>query len=177
MVGPRPRPCRYPAAQRAGRASAWFRRGSRARLPWPDRPRHSGRGRGSRSPCSTSRVTSSFMPDMPGSRPPVAARHFGPALGLHQLRPAAVELTVVALAHAKIAGPGVEALVKALVPKPHLRVNRHAPRHHPATSAGAFLPIVHVVLLKRARRAEAAHPGSPHRFLDVPRRRLIDIDP
>src|SRR6516162_11696810 len=99
------------------------------------------------------------MPDMPGSRPSVAARHFGPALGLHQLRPAAIELAMIALAHAEIAGPGVETLVKALVPQTHLRVNRHAPRHHPATSAGAFLPIVHVVLLEGAGRAEAAHPG------------------
>src|SRR6516162_6135242 len=117
------------------------------------------------------------MPDMPGSRPSIAARHFGPALGCHQLRPAPVELTVVALAHAEVAGPGVETLVKALVSQTHLRVNRHAPRDDAATSAGAFLPIVHVVLLESAGRAEAAHAGQPHRFLDVRRCGLIDIDP
>src|SRR6516164_9896101 len=117
------------------------------------------------------------MPDMPGSRPSIAARHFGPALRLHQLRPAAIELAMVALAHAEIAGPGVETLIKALVPKPHLRIYRHAPRNHPATSAGAFLPVVHVVLLESARRAEAAHPGQSDRLLDVRRCSLVDIGP
>src|SRR6516162_3197556 len=84
---------------------------------------------------------------------------------------------MVALAHAEIAGPGVETLVKALVPKPHLRVNRHAPRNHPATSAGAFLPVVHVVLLESARRAEAAHPGQAQRLLDVRWCSLVGVDP
>src|SRR5271166_2296807 len=100
------------------------------------------------------------MPGMPGSRPSVAARHLGPALGLHQLSPAAVELAVVALAHAKVAGPGVEALVEALVPQAHLRVHRHAPRDDAAAGAGAFLPIVHIVLLEGAGRATRPAPSS-----------------
>src|SRR6516225_6376723 len=100
------------------------------------------------------------MPDMPLSRPLVAARHRSPAVGCHQLRPAPVELTVVALAHAEIARPGVETLVKALVPKPHLRVYRHAPRDDAAASAGAFLPIVHVVLLEGAGRLKPRTPLS-----------------
>src|SRR5437588_522161 len=104
------------------------------------------------------------MPDMPGSRPSVAARHLGPALGFHQLRPAAVELTVIALAHAEIAGPGLEAFVEALMPQTHLRVHRHATRNHAAAGAGAFLPIVHVILLEGAGRTETAHPGQADRL-------------
>src|ERR1700751_695136 len=97
------------------------------------------------------------MPDMAGSRPSIAARHRGPAVGLHQLRPAAVELAMVALAHAEIAGPGFEVLVEALGTQAHLRVHGQAPRDDAAAGAGAFLPVVHVVLLEGAGRAEAPH--------------------
>src|SRR6266566_7591493 len=92
-----------------------------------------------------------------------AVRQFGPVLGRDQLGPAPVELAVVALAHAILAGNAAELWIKALVPEPHLRVERHLPRHHAATGAGAFLPIVHVVLLEGARRTEAPHPGEPDR--------------
>src|SRR6516164_9746156 len=97
------------------------------------------------------------MPDMAGSRPSIAARHLSPALGLHQLRPASIELAMVALAHAEIAGPGLELPVEAVMPQTHLRVYRHSSRDHPAAGAGAFLPIVHIVLLESAGRAEAPH--------------------
>src|SRR6516225_241508 len=99
------------------------------------------------------------MPDMPGSRPSVAVRHLGPALGLHQLGPATIELAMVALAHAEVACPALEVLVEALVPQTHLRVHRHAPRDDAAASAGALLPVVHVVLFEGAGRAEAPHPA------------------
>src|SRR6266404_993075 len=117
------------------------------------------------------------MPGMPGSRPSVAARYLGPAVCLHQLRPASVELAMIALAHAKVAGPGLEALVKALMAQTHLCIHRHTPRDHAAAGAGAFLPVVHVVLLEGARRAEPAHTGQADRFLDMGRGGLVGVDP
>src|SRR5207248_50111 len=84
---------------------------------------------------------------------------------LHHPGPAPIELPMVALADAQIAGRGVEVLVVALVTQPHLVVQRHAPRDHAAAGARAFLPIVHVVLLEGSRRAEAAHAGHPDRLL------------
>src|SRR5262249_34888303 len=114
---------------------------------------------------------------MAGSHPGVAARHLGPARARHHLRPAPIKLAMVALAHAEIAGPSVELLVKPLVAKPHLRVERSAARHDTATGARAFLPIVHVVLLKGAGRAEAPHPGEPDRLLDMRRGGLVGVDP
>src|SRR5262249_11918098 len=117
------------------------------------------------------------MPDMPGSRPSVAARHFGPALSLHQLGPAAIELAMVALAHAEIAGPGFEVLIEPLVAKPHLSVDLHSPRHHATARACAFLPVVHIVLFEGAGWAEAPYAGEPHRFLDMRWCCLVDVDP
>src|SRR5437879_4556743 len=84
-----------------------------------------------------------------------------PARGVHQLRPAAVKLPVVALAEAGIAGTGAEGGIEVLVPEPHLIVDRQAPRHDAAAGLRAFLPIVHVVLLESSGRAEAAHSGQP----------------
>src|SRR5438067_12550261 len=107
----------------------------------------------------------------------VAVRYAGPAVGREQLRPAPVELAMVALADAPVAGPGVEAGVEPLMPHAHLRVDRHAPRHDAAAGLGAFLPIVHVVLFESAGRAEAAHPGETDRLLDLGRRRLVDEHP
>src|SRR6267154_2300771 len=83
-----------------------------------------------------------------------------PAVGGEQLRPAAIEPAMVALADAMVAGPGVEASVEVFVTHAHLRVDRHAARHDPAAGLGAFLPIVHIVLLEGAGRAEAAYPGE-----------------
>src|SRR5712671_2480671 len=114
---------------------------------------------------------------MAGSSVGVAVRYPGPAVGGQQSRPAAIELAMVALADAVVAGPGVEAFVKALVPHAHLRVDRHASCHDAAAGLGAFLPIVHVVLLERAGGAEAAHAGMPDRLLDLRRCRLVDKDP
>src|SRR5437667_1660367 len=122
-------------------------------------------------------MTSSFMPGMSGSCPSVAVRHLGPAVCFHQLGPAAIELAVIALAHAEIAGPGFEVLIEALMPQAHLRIHRHAPRDHAATGAGAFLPIVHIVLLEGAGRAEAAHSGQPDRLLDVRRGSFVGENP
>src|SRR6516164_2144014 len=56
---------------------------------------------------------------MLGSYPWIAARHLGPALGRHQLHPALIELPMIALAHAEIAGPGIEVLIEALMSEPH----------------------------------------------------------
>ena len=59
-------------------------------------------------------------------------------------------------------------------PETHLRVQWHAAGHDAAAGLRAFLPIVHVVLLKRVPRAEAAHAGQPNRLFDVIGRRLVD---
>src|SRR5580700_3465388 len=106
----------------------------------------------------------------------LAIRQRGPVVGGHHLRPTAVELAMVALAHAPLAGPAVEAVVEPLVPDPHLGVERHATRHDALAGAGAFLPIVHVVLLEGAGRAEAPDPGQADGLLDMRRRRLVGID-
>src|SRR5262249_28243057 len=53
---------------------------------------------------------------------PRARRNFGPARGVHQLRPAAVELPVITFADAEIAGPSLEVAIEALMTQPHLRV-------------------------------------------------------
>src|SRR5437879_7413997 len=103
------------------------------------------------------------------SCPSILAWYVGPAFGFHQLSPAPVELAMVALAHAEIAGPGVETLIEPLVSEPHLRIQEGPPGYHAAAGAGAFLPIVHVVLLEGPGRAEATHSGHPDRFLDVRR--------
>src|ERR1700730_13995037 len=87
-------------------------------------------------------------------------RQRGPVVGGHHLGPAPVELAMVALAHAPFAGPAAEAVIEALVPDPHLGIERHAPRHDALAGAGAFLPIIHVVLLEGAGRAEAPDPGQ-----------------
>src|SRR5712692_11542756 len=99
------------------------------------------------------------MPDtsLPWQRAAARALDRCPALGRHELSPAPVELPMVALAHAEVAGPGLEILVEPLVPEPHLGVQGHSPRHHSTTGAGALLPVVHVVLLEGARGAEASH--------------------
>src|SRR6516164_11759879 len=71
---------------------------------------------------------------------------------------------MVALAHAEIAGPGIEVRIEALMSEPHLRVQESSPRHRSATGAGAFLPVVHVVLLQAAGRADPPQylpTGSP----------------
>src|SRR6516225_4882602 len=104
------------------------------------------------------------MPDMTVSRPSVTARHLSPAVGLHQLRPPPIKLPMIAFADAKVAGPSIEVLAKALVPEAHLRVRRHPPRSEAPTGAGAFLPVVHVVLLEGAGRAEPPHSGQAQRL-------------
>jgi hypothetical protein len=100
-----------------------------------------------------------------------------PAVGSHQLGPPVVKLPVVAFAEAMIAGPGAERGIEALVAEPHLVVDRDTPGHHAAAGLGAFLPIVHVVLLERAGRAEAAHAGEAEGILDLLRCYLVDKDP
>src|ERR1700746_512172 len=111
------------------------------------------------------------------SCPSILARYFRPALGPHQLRPTAIELTMVAFAHTEITGPSVETLVEPLMPQSHLGVDGKLPRHHATTGLRALLPVVHIVLFEGARRAETPYAGQPYRLLDVGRRRLIGIDP
>src|SRR5258708_13908895 len=84
---------------------------------------------------------------------------------------------MVALAHAKLTSPTLEPLVEPLVPQSHLRVQHGPPRHHAATGARALLPIVHVVLLEGAGRAEAPDAGQSDRFLDMWRRRFVGLNP
>src|SRR6267142_1203705 len=76
------------------------------------------------------------------------ALHLRPALGRHELIPATVELPMIALAHAKIAGPGFKVIVESLMSQPHLCVQGMAPGHRPAACPRALLPVVHVVLFE-----------------------------
>src|SRR6516225_6008146 len=100
-----------------------------------------------------------------------------PALGRHQLRLASIELPMIALAHAEIAGPGIEVRVEPLMPEPHLRVQERSSRHRSATGASTFLPVVHIVLLDGTGGAEPPHTGQPDRLLDLRRGGPVDIDP
>src|SRR6516225_9961581 len=100
--------------------------------------------------------------------------NISPAVTSHQLGPAAVELPMIAFAKAGIAGPGAERRIEALVPEPHLIVYRQTPRGNATTGLGAFLPVVHVVLLKGAGRAEAANAGEAERLLDDGGPGLVD---
>src|ERR1700758_829362 len=84
---------------------------------------------------------------------------------------------MVAFTVAVVAGPGFEIFVETLVPEAHFIAERVAPGHHPSRGLGAALPIIHVVLLERARRAEAPHSGQPERLLDLRRGRLVDVNP
>src|SRR5580765_3030081 len=97
---------------------------------------------------SSLRMVTLRMRCSPLGLPRRATRQLGPVRRRHQLRPAPIETPVVALAHAKLAGPGPELRIEPLVTEAHLRVERHAARHHAAAGLGAFLPIVHVVLLE-----------------------------
>src|SRR5947208_14005392 len=69
---------------------------------------------------------------------------FRPALGLHQLGPAAIEPAMVALAVAVVAGPGLQVVVEALVSEAHLVIQSLAPGDRAACCLGAALPVVHV---------------------------------
>src|SRR5215510_12934684 len=108
---------------------------------------------------------------------PVRVLDLCPAVSRHELCPAPVELAMVALAEPVVAGPGSQVFVEALMPEPHLHVQRQAPGHRPPTGAGALLPVVHVVLLEGPRGAEAAHTRQTKSLLHLRRGSLIDIDP
>src|SRR5262245_27456952 len=107
----------------------------------------------------------------------LAVRQVAPAGSVHQLRPAAVERPMVALAEAGIADRGAEGGIEALVPEPHLVVDRHAPGHDAAAGLRAFLPIIHIVLLEGSGGAETAHPRQPERLLYFRRRGFVDKHP
>src|ERR1700730_16429738 len=120
------------------------------------------------------------------TRPPISlamsssslgCRSLCPAVGGHQLGPAAVEPAVVAFAVAVIAGPGAETFVVVLVAEPHLVGDRIAPGDDAAAGQRAALPIVHVVLLEGAGRAEHPNAGQPDRLLDLGRRGPVDKAP
>src|ERR1700730_12825857 len=104
----------------------------------------------------------------------VGCRSLRPAVGGHQLCPAPVEPAVVAFAVAVVAGHGAERRVIVLVAEPHLVGDRIAPGDDAAAGQGAALPVVHVVLLEGAGRAEHPDAGQPDGLLDLGRRRLVD---
>src|SRR5436190_13797017 len=107
----------------------------------------------------------------------IVCRGFRPALGFHQLGPAAIEPAMVAFAVAIIARPGVQRLVEALATEAHLVIQILAPGDRTAGGLGAALPIVHIVLLEGARWTEHPNPGHPDRLLDMRRRRFVGIAP
>jgi hypothetical protein len=102
------------------------------------------------------RVTSLYVLAS-SSRVPV--RHLRPAVGRHQLRPASIKLPMIALAHAEIAGPGIEVMVEALMPEPHLSVQeRPAPANRAWRRGGAIAAF---------RQLTSAHCGANHLVSDV----------
>src|SRR4051812_33113640 len=109
--------------------------------------------------------------------PPRAVRQLAPVFGRHHLGPGPIKLAVVALAETGIARPGAERRIEALAAEPHLVVDRHAARRDPTAGLGAFLPIIHVVLLEGAGRAETAYAGEAERLFDLARGRLVDEYP
>src|SRR5215469_1018053 len=90
-------------------------------------------------------------------RAPMAV-HPAPVRRCHDLGPATIERAVVRFAETGLAGNSAKCRIEALVPHPHLVVDRHLPCHDTTAGQGALLPVVHVVLLERARRAESADP-------------------
>src|SRR5262249_9006900 len=116
-------------------------------------------------PCGALGPPRSPGSGMPGSPPYPASRNATfppwqraaaraldllPPLGGHELRPAPVELAMVALAEAVIAGPGLEVHIIALMAQSHLHIQRIAAGDHPPAGLGTLLPVVHVVLLEGA---------------------------
>jgi hypothetical protein len=71
---------------------------------------------------------------------------------------------MIAFAKAGIAGPGAKRRVEALVAQPHLIVHRHTSRDGAAAGLGAFLPVVHIVLLERVGRLKARTPANRSRL-------------
>src|SRR5215472_2587575 len=104
------------------------------------------------------------------------SRDFRLAVVGHQRCPAPVEATVVAFTVTVIAGDGTEIRLKPLASEPHRIVQRMAPRDDASAGLGAALPIVHVVLLKRAARSEHTGSREADRLLDLGRRRPVCID-
>src|ERR1700731_315115 len=84
---------------------------------------------------------------------------------------------MVAFTVAVFAGQCAEILIEMLVPQAHLVTERVAPGDDTSSGLSAALPIVHVVLLEGARRAEHPHPGQSNGFLDLGRGRLVGEDP
>src|SRR5690348_10287295 len=83
-----------------------------------------------------------------------------------------VDLTVTV-----VTGPSLQLFVEMLVPETHLVTEKTAPGYHTSAGLRAALPIVHVVLLKRAGRTESPHAGQADRFLDRRGRCLVGKDP
>src|SRR5262245_29637515 len=100
-----------------------------------------------------------------------------PTPGRHELRPAPIELPMVALAEAVVTGPGLESRVEALMPQTHFVIQESPAGHHASPGLGALLPVVHVILLESARGTEATHPSQPNGLLDLGRGRLVHIAP
>ena len=66
---------------------------------------------------------------------------------------------MIALAHAEIAGPGIEVMVEALMPEPHLSVQeRPAPANRAWRRGGAIAAF---------RQLTSAHCGANHLVSDV----------
>ena len=84
---------------------------------------------------------------------------------------------MVALAEAGVAGPGLQVFVEPLVPQSHLHVEFNPPGNDPPAGLGAFLPMVHVVLLEGARRAEALDGVLAYRLPDFGKGCFVHVAP
>ena len=68
---------------------------------------------------------------------------------------------MVRFAQPEIAGPRFQLVVIPLVAQAHLHVQIILSGHHSPARLRALLPVVHVVLLKGARRAKSPDAGQP----------------
>src|SRR5262249_58562235 len=84
--------------------------------------------------------------------------------------------TMVAFAVAVVAGDCAKIRLKPLAPEAHRVIQRLAPRDDASAGLSAALPIVHIVLLKRAAGSEHPGSGEADRLLDLGRRRPVRID-
>src|SRR6516162_6472678 len=84
---------------------------------------------------------------------------------------------MVALAHAEIAGPGIEVWIEALISEPHLRVQKSSPRHRSATGRGCIPASCPCRPARSCRKGQPPHTSQPDRLLDMRRGGLVGIDP
>src|SRR5262245_8569428 len=101
----------------------------------------------------------------------------GPRLAGHEVGPAPVEPPGGLLTEDVVGAPGEVAEVGAGVPEAHPGVERVAARDAAAKDLLDLVPVLAVVLLEEARRAEGPQDVDAERLLDLRRRRCRNRSP